>query len=185
VDALLRKLEQWVQEARGNPDHPLRERLNAILLDFADGLATGRPESTESFEKVRSALVEGTDTREYIEKALSRLRQTLDSELSTAGSDLDQLIQRIFREQLIRFRSDSEAQGALDAWVRKVATELVEDRHTQIGVMVRGSLNKLSDLHLVAQIEEKVGADLQYIRLNGAVVGGLVGAILALIRLVL
>jgi len=51
--------------------------------------------------------------------------------------------------------------------------------------MVAGSLNRLSDQDLVAQIEDKVGADLQYIRLNGAVVGGLVGVILAGIKLLL
>ena len=48
--------------------------------------------------------------------------------------------------------------------------------------MVAGSLSKLSDDDLVAQIEEKVGADLQYIRLNGALVGGAVGMIIAAIK---
>jgi uncharacterized membrane-anchored protein YjiN (DUF445 family) len=48
--------------------------------------------------------------------------------------------------------------------------------------MVRTSLEKLSDLDLVSQIEEKVGSDLQYIRLNGAIVGGLAGAILAVVK---
>ncbi len=185
VDALLRKLEQWLEEAKGNPDHPLRQRLNGILLDFADGLAAGRPEALESVEKIRSALVEAADTREYISRALHRLRESVDSELSTDGSDLDRLVRRIFQEQLVRFRNDAKAQAALDAWIRNIAAELVEERHTQIGVMVRGSLDKLSDLHLVAQIEEKVGADMQYIRLNGAVVGGLVGAILAVAKLFL
>jgi uncharacterized membrane-anchored protein YjiN (DUF445 family) len=52
-----------------------------------------------------------------------------------------------------------------------------------IGQMVRGSLEKLSDLDLVGQIEEKVGQDLQYIRLNGAIVGGLAGAVLAIMKL--
>ena len=52
-----------------------------------------------------------------------------------------------------------------------------------IGQMVRGSLERLSDLDLVGQIEEKIGRDLQYIRLNGAIVGGLAGAALAMIKL--
>jgi len=51
--------------------------------------------------------------------------------------------------------------------------------------MVRGSLGKLRDIELVDQIEAKVGPDLQYIRLNGAIVGALVGAFLSVIRLVL
>jgi len=48
--------------------------------------------------------------------------------------------------------------------------------------MVRGSLAKLDDATLIDQIEGKVGDDLQYIRLNGAVVGGMVGLLLTVIR---
>jgi len=54
-----------------------------------------------------------------------------------------------------------------------------------IGEMVAGSLAKLSDGDLVAQIEQKVGGDLQFIRLNGAVVGSLVGMLLTLVKLAL
>lgn len=182
VGALMRRIEELVQEARDKPDHPMREQLNGILLDFADGLAEGRPESVDSVEKVRRAIVEAADTREYIDKALHRLRETVDAELSKSGSDLDRLIRRVLREELDKFRNDTEAQAALDTWIRRVVMEMAEDRHAQIGVMVRGSLDKLSDLHLVSQIEEKVGPDLQYIRLNGALVGGLVGAVLAIAK---
>ncbi|GAF04400.1 putative membrane protein [Saccharicrinis fermentans DSM 9555 = JCM 21142] len=51
--------------------------------------------------------------------------------------------------------------------------------------MVRLSLTKLDDVELVSQIEDKVGNDLQFIRLNGAVVGGLVGVFIATLRLML
>jgi uncharacterized membrane-anchored protein YjiN (DUF445 family) len=51
--------------------------------------------------------------------------------------------------------------------------------------MVRSSLSKLDDIGLVNQIEEKVGNDLQYIRLNGAVVGGLAGILISLVKLLL
>jgi uncharacterized membrane-anchored protein YjiN (DUF445 family) len=49
--------------------------------------------------------------------------------------------------------------------------------------MVRSSMMKLNNKKLVEQIEEKVGSDLQYIRLNGAVVGGIVGIIIAVLKL--
>jgi uncharacterized membrane-anchored protein YjiN (DUF445 family) len=185
ADALLRNVVLVVREARDNPGHPLRERMDGILLEFADGLAAGDPEAVQTLEKLRNAFVEAADTRVYITKSLARLRETVDSELSKPGSDLDRLIRRIFRERFEGFREDANVQSKVDAWVRNVATGFVEKRHAAIGEMVRGSLEKLSDLDLVSQIEEKVGTDLQYIRLNGAIVGGLVGAVLAVGKWVL
>jgi len=180
VDALLGNVARVVREARGNPEHPLRQRMDRVLLDFADALAEGGPEAVCTVERLRRALVDSADTREYIARALARLRETVDEETCRAGSDLDRMIRRIFRERFDDFRQDAEAQSQVDSWVRNVAAGFVEKRHAAIGEMVRGSLEKLSDLDLVSQIEEKVGNDLQYIRLNGAIVGGLVGAALAI-----
>jgi uncharacterized membrane-anchored protein YjiN (DUF445 family) len=94
-------------------------------------------------------------------------------------------MRRVFQERLDLFRANRAAQEKLDAWLRNVASELVEKRHDMIGEMVRGSLEKLSDLDLVGQIENRVGQDLQYIRLNGAIVGGFAGAVIAIIKLLL
>ena len=68
--------------------------------------------------------------------------------------------------------------------MRQTADDLLQRHHHQIGVTVRENLEALETNALVAQIEDRVGADLQFIRLNGAVVGGLIGILLAALRLV-
>lgn len=183
VDSFIRKVEEVAHEARGNPGHPLRTRLDGILIEFADNLASGNPDAVSMVEKLRRAILEGSDSQEVLRRALRRLRQTIEEELDSPDSDLDRLIRRIFKERLERFRVDARTRENVDIWIRKVALELVEKRHAAIGNMVRGSLEKLSDRDLIDQIEGKVGEDLQYIRLNGAIVGGLVGAVLAIGKL--
>jgi uncharacterized membrane-anchored protein YjiN (DUF445 family) len=66
--------------------------------------------------------------------------------------------------------------------VRATAEDLLRRHHHQIGITVRENLEALETGELVARIEDRVGADLQFIRLNGAVVGGLVGVALAMAR---
>ncbi len=66
--------------------------------------------------------------------------------------------------------------------MRRTADELLRRYHHEIGHTVRENLEALETGRLVVQIEDRVGADLQFIRLNGAVVGGLVGVVLALAR---
>jgi uncharacterized membrane-anchored protein YjiN (DUF445 family) len=69
--------------------------------------------------------------------------------------------------------------------VLETAKGVVERNHSMIGEMIRTSLTKLEGPALVGQIEAKVGPELQYIRLNGAVIGTIVGLCLGTLRLVL
>jgi len=183
--ALLDNLAVFVREAKGNPGHPIRQNLDAVLLDFARALSSGEPEAVSTVNTLRARLVENTDAVEIIRKVLGQFRETALKQLDRPDSDLAALMRRFLNERLAEFARDPDAQEKLDAWVRETAVELVRKRHAYIGEMVRGSLEKLRDIDLAAQIEAKVGSDLQYIRLNGAIVGALVGAFLAIVRMYL
>ena len=183
VLSFLAKVEEVVREAQSDPDHPLRARIDGIVIEFADKLAVGDANAVSVIETLQAALIQGTDAREMLQRALRRLSETIETEFQKPGSDLDNLMRRTFHDHLDIFRADTSAQEKVDHWVTELALELMEKRHEMIGQMVHGSLEKLSDLDLVGQIEAKVGQDLQYIRLNGAIVGGLVGALLAIMKL--
>jgi uncharacterized membrane-anchored protein YjiN (DUF445 family) len=183
VASFLSKMEEMFREAQSNPAHPLRARIDGILLEFADKLAVGDADAVSVIEKLQAALIHGTDAREILRRTLRRLGDSIEKEFQRSGSDLNNLMRRTFHDRLDIFRADMSAQEKTDRWVTEIALELMEKRHEMIGQMVRGSLEKLSDLDLVGQIEDKVGQDLQYIRLNGAIVGGLAGAVLAIMKL--
>jgi len=70
---------------------------------------------------------------------------------------------------------DTNLRGQVNAWCRREAVNLIEKHHALIGDMVEMQLNRLSDERLVEMIEERVGDDLNWIRINGTVVGCLVG----------
>lgn len=73
------------------------------------------------------------------------------------------------------FRNSRQEQAALDAFVKNSLTHMIEENHHVIGQMVRQKLNEFSNEMLVKLIEDKAGDDLQIIRINGSIVGGLVG----------
>ena len=119
----------------------------------------------------------------FLARILSRLQVTCKEALAQPGGDLSRLLERLLENLIDELRREPATQQRLDAWVRDRVLDLATSNHHVIGEMVNSALLKLSDEDLVAQIEDKVGADLQYIRLNGAVVGGLVGMLLALLKL--
>jgi len=75
-----------------------------------------------------------------------------------------------------RGRLDARLVGLVEGWVRA--------NHEAIGEIVEGSLDpaRLSDRELVLELEDKIGDELQYVRLNGAVIGFLVGLVLGAVR---
>jgi len=113
---------------------------------------------------------------------LARLREQLEQDLADRQSALSTLIDRQLRTGILELLADVGRRSAFDRWVRTTASDLLRRHHSEIGLTVRESLEGLGDEELVRQIEDRVGADLQFIRLNGAVVGGLVGLVLALIH---
>jgi uncharacterized membrane-anchored protein YjiN (DUF445 family) len=185
ADALAAKIRETMAEAKGNPSHPLRLRLDGVLREYAVRLESGDGEVLAPFARLKAGLSKSPAAAELLRGALSRFRSTLEGQLSDPSSEISSMLSRFLEARLAEFRADPSSRERFDAWVRETAISLVEKRHDAIGEMVRGSLDRLADTELVTQVEEKVGDDLQYIRLNGAIVGGCVGAGLSVLRLLL
>jgi uncharacterized membrane-anchored protein YjiN (DUF445 family) len=165
--------------------HPLRAKLDEQLARFARKLAQGDREACASLEQFQRHLTEHAELGPILSRILTRLQATLREELRDATGHFSYLLDRVLENLLKELREEPENQARLDGWVRRSILDLASRNHGVIGEMVAGSLAKLSDGDLVAQIEEKVGGDLQFIRLNGAVVGSAVGILLALFKMVL
>ena len=165
--------------------HPLRAKLDEQLARFARKLAQGDREACASLEQFQRHLTEHAELGPILSRILTRLQATLREELRDATGHFSYLLDRVLENLLKELREEPENQARLDGWVRRSILDPASRNHGVIGEMVAGSLAKLSDGDLVAQIEEKVGGDLQFIRLNGAVVGSAVGILLALFKMVL
>ena len=170
---------------QGDPGHPLRARLDEQFTAFAQRLARGDREARAVLAGFQRRFTENAELAPVLARILARLQETLQDQLRHPGGDLPRLLDRLLENLLAELRREPETQARLDAWVRQWILDLAAGNHHVIGEMVQSALARLSDRDLVAQIEEKVGADLQFIRLNGAVVGSLVGMALALVRLAL
>jgi len=182
VEAACDYASSELRSAARDPEHPLRRTVLAALRRFAERLAAGDAAAQAQAERLRRALLESIQAGPVVRTMLARLREQLEQDLADRRSALSTLIDRQLRTGILDLLADAGRRSAFDRWVRTTASDLLRRHHSQIGLTVRESLEGLGDDELVRQIEDRVGADLQFIRLNGAVVGGLVGLILALIH---
>jgi uncharacterized membrane-anchored protein YjiN (DUF445 family) len=89
-------------------------------------------------------------------------------------------VQDRLEEWVERLAQDPEARARVNAWCRRMVHRLVEKHHSLIGAMVEDRLSRFSDENLVSMIQDKVGEDLNWIRINGSLVGGFVGVLIYL-----
>ena len=182
VDAACDYASVEMRKAAVQKEHPFRRAVFNILRGFADRVAKGDPETLAQLEQLRHAMVESLAARPLIADVLRQVRAHVDRELANRESTLSRLVERQLRTGIVDALDDPERRAAFDRWVRSTADDLLQRHHHQIGRTVRENLEALETAELIAQIEDRVGSDLQFIRLNGALVGGLVGLVLAIVH---
>ncbi len=176
------ELRTFIDQARGNPSHPLRQKFDQSLLKWAQDLQAGQGDAVAMVNQWRDRFVDQAELSPLVGSLLARLRQTLADQLDDPQGRMMPVVEGFLRDQLQQLKDDHQKQARMDEWVRQRVPELVARYSHVIGEVVRGKLAAAADAQWVQEIEENVGDDLQYIRLNGAVVGFGVGLILATLR---
>ncbi|MBL0175087.1 MAG: DUF445 domain-containing protein [Ignavibacteria bacterium] len=179
--SIIATLQADLRDLAADPAHPLRAEFDTWATGFIDGLPANES-VTAMVDAWRTDLLEAEGLKAAGEKLIADLRDRMLDDLSRDDSAIMRYAEGALAQGLARFRANQQAIETVESWAKERIAHLVEEHHDQIGAIVSHNLDKLDDEQLVAQIESKVGGDLQYIRVNGAVVGGLVGAALYLLK---
>jgi uncharacterized membrane-anchored protein YjiN (DUF445 family) len=183
TDRLLRMVQDMAYEAESNPDHPLRKKLDESLLELSEKLKTGDDSTVGLIERLKHKIVEDPELQSMFLGSVAGIKTAMEEQLSNNETALIDFIKSKAASLIERYKGNEDLLVNVDHWIKETIAQLVNKYHHEVGNTVRESLLKLNDQELVGQIKEKVGDDLQYIRLNGAVVGGLVGIVIAVARL--
>ena len=176
VGAAQARIAAFLQNVK-EPGHPLRGKLKSWL----GGMIAQLKDNSIFQEKVEGWKAEVIRTklsiRYQVGHYLRYLRQTADQSGDGAGRIAENIAKAI-DGWVDHFKADARQQAAFDAWVKNKLEAAVDKYHGQVAVIVKERLAELTDELLVEFIEGKVGDDLQMIRINGSLVGGLAGVLL-------
>jgi uncharacterized membrane-anchored protein YjiN (DUF445 family) len=157
-------------------DHPLQIALRQRLCRYLQWLEL-EPEAVQEWEKGKTTMLAGLDIAGLAQNAVEwLLRQVSEhpQQMAQWFRQADHLVDKMLAE----FQADSVQQQKVSNIVRQALLNFIDAHHDKIGSLVRERLAQLSDAELVAFIEDKLGEDLQIIRVNGSIIGGLTGSIL-------
>ncbi|MBC8016039.1 MAG: DUF445 domain-containing protein [Sporomusaceae bacterium] len=163
-----------------NRDHPVRKQANVWLTDFMIKLKTNEEFQQDIENWVQERILRKLNLGHYVAQRMVALydKEAVDHKqmirwLALITDQIDKLI--------ADFATNEEEQTKLDTYIKTILSDGIDTHHDKIGMIVKDSLNEFTNDRLVNFIENKVGDDLQMIRINGSVVGGLVGMVIYLL----
>jgi uncharacterized membrane-anchored protein YjiN (DUF445 family) len=185
-DRIHRELMDFTDKVRRNPGHELRRSATRFLFEFADDLQHDAATIARA-----DAVKEQLMAREEITRAASTAWATL-KRLVLAGRDgLDDpsgALRSRIAAAAVRIgeslRDDAELRDKVDNWIVRAAQHLVAQYGVEITAIITETIERWDAAEASRRIELHVGRDLQFIRINGTVVGALAGlAIYAIAQL--
>ncbi|KAB1068309.1 DUF445 domain-containing protein [Tamlana haliotis] len=178
------QLISLIEEVQAAPErHKIIIALDDQLYEYGERLASGDQKAQEDINAFGEQFLERLLGSGIVKQGLTRLKTTIKTQIFDGDNTYTKLIRDKVNNALQAFQDDTTKLAHTDAWLKSTILQLIDTHHHKIGELVGESLGKLSNVELVKQIETKVGEDLQYIRLNGAIVGGIVGMIIMVIKL--
>ncbi|MET9212165.1 MULTISPECIES: DUF445 domain-containing protein [unclassified Nocardia] len=173
-ERIYRELVEFTWKVRSNPDHELRKAADRFLQDFADDLQHDDAMIAKA-EKVKAEIM-GREQITGMAEATWRAAKRLILE---SAEDPDSTLRRKVAENVQqlgeRLRDDPAMRGKVDGWIDRGARYLVGNYSAEITTLVTDTVARWDADEASRKIELQVGRDLQFIRINGTVVGALAG----------
>jgi uncharacterized membrane-anchored protein YjiN (DUF445 family) len=172
--AVHRQIVRFLAEMRDDPQHPARAGLDRLLAEFAEELRTD-PERQKAVEEWKQRQLADPQVRALFTSAAGALRVAL---LETA-QDPDSELRRRAAMALVslgeRIQSDDLLRAKLDGWLGDAVSHVVVTYRDEVATVISETVARWDAQETSRRIELQVGRDLQFIRINGTVVGALAG----------
>jgi uncharacterized membrane-anchored protein YjiN (DUF445 family) len=176
-DRIHRELMDFTDKVRRDPNHELRQSATRFLFEFADDLQHD-PATIAKAETVKEQLM----ARDEVANAAATAWRTLKRLVLEGVDDPSSALRSRIAESVMRIgvslRDDVELRDKVDNWIVRGAQHLVSQYGVEITAIITETIERWDADEASRRIELHVGRDLQFIRINGTVVGALAGLVI-------
>ncbi len=169
-----------IKEVRTSESHALRERFDAYVAGFISRLKSDDALRSR-IRRLRDEALASPALAAYLGGVWDELRAWLAAEHDRRPASLHQRVTAMLESLGRTLRADRDMQAWLDEQILTGAALLVEEHRAKIGRFIEDQIMSWQEQKLVIELERHIGPDLQYIRTNGTLVGGLAGLVIAAI----
>jgi uncharacterized membrane-anchored protein YjiN (DUF445 family) len=177
LDRLLAALAELIAAVEADADHPLRRQFDAMVASFSARLKNDA-DFAARIRAFQHELAQHPDVRAYFGELWADLRAWLAADLEGGQSQVRGRMVDAVRSLGELLQGDDGMRAWINTQLLEAAPALVEEYRPAIGTFIARQVKSWNDDYLLEQIELNIGRDLQYIRLNGTLVGGAAGLLL-------
>ncbi|MCS6820283.1 MAG: DUF445 domain-containing protein [Microscillaceae bacterium] len=180
ADGTLEAVQEYSYEVLTTPNHVLRQRYNQLTQRlFAD--LKNSPEYKQKADKIKDEIIQGTAFQRYTSNIWDELKTTILKDYLSENSKIREYLLKGLMAMAEKLESDTEMRASIDRTLHEEIIQFVQKNKTWISTHIGTTVKNWDKADIADKLELEVGKDLQYIRINGTIVGGLVGLILYLL----
>ncbi len=183
-DKIYRELTEFTYKVRSEPEHDVRRAMHDFVKDFAHELQYDE-ETIAKFEGIKAELLGRDEVNGAASTAWQAgkdvIEQMLDDPSSTLRTSISDAVVRLG----VRIRDDQPLQDKMNTWIARIARHVAENYSTEIISVITDTVRGWDAEETSRKIELQVGRDLQFIRINGTVVGSLAGLVIYTVSVLL
>jgi uncharacterized membrane-anchored protein YjiN (DUF445 family) len=183
-EKIARKINEYIQEVNNDPAHTLRQKFDATVTDFIGRLKSDEV-LREKIEAIKLEAVQNPLLSEYVSNLGSDLKSWLSSDLKQPNSKIHENITDVLSGIGRTLAHNDELKESLNHYVEKLVTTYADTVRTSIARHISETVKTWESDDYVTEIELSIGSDLQFIRMNGTLVGGVIGLLLHAVSLML
>jgi uncharacterized membrane-anchored protein YjiN (DUF445 family) len=177
ADAIIDGLRKLTLEMSTDPAHPVRIKIEEALAQLANDLQT-RPETRERVEAIKEQLLDNKSVSLWIDALWQRGREAIIKAARNPDAILAGKLGEVLKSMGATLESDARIHKAINEFARRTVVGLSASYGSSMVRLVSDTVRTWDARTVTARLEAAVGRDLQYIRINGTLVGGLVGVVI-------
>jgi uncharacterized membrane-anchored protein YjiN (DUF445 family) len=178
------ELLRFVEEVAGDPDHSFRRAVDRFLGQVALDLQHDH-RTMQRADELKDRLLERDDVRAATGRVWASARRVLLEAVSDPTSDLRRRAVRGLQGLGRRLVDDDELRRKVDGWLEEAVVHLATNYRDELTAVISDTVRRWDVDETTRKIELQVGRDLQFIRVNGTLVGALVGMVIHGVSLLL
>jgi uncharacterized membrane-anchored protein YjiN (DUF445 family) len=167
-------LRGFIDEVVNDPKHEVRDQLDARLADLVVRLRED-PALIARAEEVKEELLAHPELRAWTTSVWADAKQALVEQASDPSSPLRQRLESAVASLGARLAADPALQAKLDGGLARLAGYVLDEYSETLSEIIRSTVERWDPGIVTNQLELLLGRDLQFIRINGTLVGGLIG----------